>query len=371
MERLNLHLATAIAANADLDVIGPAGSASHLPDARVHEIPVNPLWRYLLRAAWSSFIVAINHRPRLVVAGSGLTAPFAWGVAKLTRGTSVVYLHGLDVIADHPVYRACWLPFIRKCDQAIANSRNTARLVERAGVRAERITVIHPGVATNGGGIESSVDFRARHHLGEGRLMLSVGRITPRKGLREFIAHALPRIIEKAPDASLVVIGDDAPHALSGRNVGGGRKLMDLAASIGMEGRVKVLGTCDDQTLQAAYQAAAVHVFPIVERPGDVEGFGMVALEAAANGLPTVAFDVGGVSDAVIEGQSGTMIKPGCYDEFADAIVGSMEMEGRAAMAEKCRVAARAFDWVEFDSKLHALLFPNTEPDGRQRGEVT
>src|SRR3546814_7902945 len=82
--------------------------------------------------------VARAFRPDVVIAGSGLMAPVAEMAARVTGAKSIAYVHGLDVIVDHAIYKAVWLPSIRRMDRVIANSRFTARLCEEAGVRMDR-----------------------------------------------------------------------------------------------------------------------------------------------------------------------------------------------------------------------------------------
>src|SRR3546814_12287140 len=85
------------------------------------------------------------------------------------------------------------------------------------------------------------------------------------------------------------------------------------------------LGTItDDALLSVVYKAASAHIFPVREIPGDPEGFGMVAVEAAAHGVPTIAFATGGIVDAVAEGESGRLIRTGDYGAFAGIVVESL-----------------------------------------------
>jgi phosphatidylinositol alpha-1,6-mannosyltransferase len=87
---------------------------------------------------------------------------------------------------------------------------------------------------------------------------------------------------------------------------------------------------------------------------GDPEGFGMVAVEAAAHGLPTIAFATGGVVDAVGEGQSGHLIRPGDYNAFADAVLEVLTKY--VPLRRHCAGFARQFAWSEFGAQMCALL---------------
>jgi len=108
--------------------------------------------------------------------------------------------------------------------------------------------------------------------------------------------------------------------------------------------------------LHDAYFGADLHVFPVRDLPGDTEGFGMVAIEAAAHGLSTVAYATGGVIDAVWEGQSGRLIPPGDAAGFAQAVLATLA----APLApEGSRTFAQGFAWDEFGRRITESLPAN------------
>lgn len=357
MEKLNRHLTMCFAPDWRPAICGPSGCASFVPEGcPVNEAPLRPLPLFALVAALKTAWLALRLRPKWVVAGSGLTAPIAWLAASLVGARRAVYLHGLDLVAPSRIYQWLWLPFIRACQVVVVNSENTARLARERGVQAARISVVHPGtdipplVATLG------EDFRKARGFGRRPLLLSVGRFTRRKGLAEFVAQALPRLAKRRPDVLLVIIGDEATDALHGGSAGERARILEAAVAAGVSASVEFLGRCDDATLHAAFQAADCHVFPVLELPGDVEGFGMVALEAAAHGLPTAAFAVGGVPDAVAVPDTGRLVASGDYAGLADAILGLIEQGRDPAALERCRSFARGKSWDHFGEGLRRAL---------------
>lgn len=356
MERVNLHLALEIAGEAKLSVIGPKGCREYFPDGvEVIELPLRPLPVFLMRAFVASWRMAGN-RPGIVIAGSGLTAPMARLVARRAGAKAVAYVHGLDLVARHWLYRAFWLSALRRLDHAFANSSNTADIASRMGVAGRRVSILHPGVSIPDDSGEGDLDFRRRYSLGAGPLLLSVGRMTERKGLIEFVSRALPAICARYPEVTLVVIGDEAPDALNGRGAGAIQRLLEAAAEQGLEDHLRVLGTCDDPTLSEAYFASDVHVFPVRQVAGDIEGFGMVAMEAAAHGLPTVAFALGGVPDAVHPGRSGYLVNPGDYERFADSVCELLSLDRHADIRRSARELAEEFRWERFGERLRSVL---------------
>ena len=382
MERLNWHMADELSKTADVRVIGPSGSAAVGPaGVAVREARLQPLWKFLLQARALARREARTWKPDIVLAGSGLTAPLARSAARLCRAKTCVYVHGLDVAVRHPVYRAVWLRAIRGMGCVIANSHATAELCRSVGVDPARIAIVHPGAdlpaeATDQitRGMESSfrrepessasaseivvtgsaARFRLAHRLGDRPLLLSVGRLSTRKGLREFVSYALPRIVAARPEALLLVVGDAPKQALHAE-AQTPESIRAAAEAAGVAEHLLFLGVITDYAeLGAIYRAADVHVFPVRQIPGDPEGFGMVAVEAAAHGLPSVAFATGGIVDAVAEGRSGRLVPPGDYAALSDAIIATLAE--RESLRPSCIEFARRFAWPEFGMQLQRHL---------------
>lgn len=387
MERLNWHMADELAKFADVRIVGPEGSAALAPTGiEVLEAPLRPLWNFLWRARSLARREARAWRPDIVLAGSGLTAPLARAAARACHATTAVYVHGLDVAVKHLAYRAFWLPAIRRADRVIANSHATAKLCRDIGIDPKRIGIVHPGVdlpmetpsssipRPPGGGTHPRSDggrapgaggwcgherhgdlitFRESHNLGAGPLLLSVGRLSARKGLREFVAQTLPRIIADQPDAMLVIVGD-APNQALHAQTQTRASIQAAADAAGVGSHVRFLGEVTDSELTELFRSASVHVFPVREIPGDPEGFGMVAVEAAAHGLPTVAFAAGGVVDAVAEDRSGHLVAPGNYAAFADAVLRTLAEQD--SLDVSIVHFARGFAWPTFGEKIAEQL---------------
>lgn len=357
MEKLNQRLQLALAHEWRVVMCGPEGSARYATTVEeVAETRVKPLFWFLLGSLWKSWRMARKHRPEWVIAGSGLTAPIAWIAARVSGAKLAVYLHGLDIIAPSSIYQLLWLPFIRASDLVMVNSRNTAALAESRAICAKRLQILHPGTEIPELDSNLAQAFRVRHALAERPLMLSVGRLTRRKGLAEFVRDSLSLILAHSPDAILLVIGEDAVNALHKQTGSERERIVSMARAAGIESALRFIGHCSEADLSAAYQAAQVHVFPVLELSGDVEGFGMVALESAAHGLKTVAFAVGGVPDAVEEPVSGVLVTPQDYERFADEVLSVLIDIKDPDYLAGCRGFATGKEWGEFGKRLCNLL---------------
>jgi len=356
MERLVHHCYLELAREYDTAVVGPRGAGAHLdPGTPCRTAALRPLPRFLVECAWHALRGAGAWRPDLVFSGSGLTALPALLAGRRAGIPVVTYVHGLDIVADHPVYRTVFLPALRRCDGFIVNSTHTRSLAVAAGIDPECIEVLNPGVAIGAEPDRAAVDAFAADIGVAGRpIMLSAGRLTARKGLVEFVERCLPDIVRRAPDAMLVVVGGEASDAAAGASSGMAARITEAARVRGLAAHVKLLGDVPDATLSAAYAAAHVLVFPVVERPGDVEGFGMVAIEAAAQGTPTAAFAVGGVPDAVRSGVSGDLVVAGDYDGMTSAVLRHLKHPGPLE-SSAMRSFAGNFSWDRFGARLRSL----------------
>ncbi|MDY0330919.1 MAG: glycosyltransferase family 4 protein [Thiomonas sp.] len=354
MERLNWHMAAELAKSFEVRVIAPNGAAEHAPPGMiVREAPLKPLRRFLLRAAALARKEAREWRPDIVLAGSGLTAPLAWWAARASDSRTVVYVHGLDLTVPHPVYRALWRPALRRMQAVIANSSATAALAQGIGIAAERLTIVHPGVELPAPDPAARARFRAAQGIAEhAPVLLSVGRLTARKGLREFVGEVLPQIVQAHPDVLLVVVGEAPENALYAQSQSPA-SIQAAADAAGVGAHLRFLGKLSEVELADAYFGADLHVFPVRELAHDPEGFGMVAVEAAAHGLPTVAYATGGIVDAVADGISGRLVLPGDADAFAAAVRGLLQ---RPLPTNPVIAFARRFSWEAFGARLCNIL---------------
>jgi phosphatidylinositol alpha-1,6-mannosyltransferase len=202
---------------------------------------------------------------------------------------------------------------------------------------AGRMARLAPGVDTTvfrpgAGGAE----IRRRHGLGDRPVVVCVSRMVPRKG-QDTLIKAWPRILAAAashggggPGGSpvLLLVGDGPYRA----------KLERLAARTGVAGSVRFTGPVPAADLPACYDAGNVFAMPCRTRRGglDVEGLGIVYLEASASGLPVVGGDSGGAPDAILGGETGYVVPGRDIAAVAARITELLaDPAGAAAMGEK------------------------------------
>ncbi len=215
----------------------------------------------------------------------------------------------------------------------IANSDNTAAiLTERWGLPPERVHRVHPGVDTDRF-TPAPPAPAARERLGWGarRVLLTVGRLQRRKG-HDVLIRSLPEIRRRVPDVLYAIVGDGEER----------QSLERLARRLGLEDSVRFMGEVDDAALVDCYRQCDLFVLPNREIAGDIEGFGLVLLEAQACGRPVVAGDSGGTRETMDPGRTGVLVACDDSRELAGRLV---ELLGDRSRLEAMGTAGR--EWVE------------------------
>ncbi|MDA5146423.1 glycosyltransferase family 4 protein [Streptomyces sp. AD681] len=199
---------------------------------------------------------------------------------------------------------------------------------------AARMVQLPPGVDEKTFHPASGGDeVRARLGLTERPVVVCVSRLVPRKG-QDTLIRAMPRILAAEPDAVLLIVGG-GPYE---------KDLRRLAEETGVAASVHFTGAVPWSELPAHYGAGDVFAMPCRTRRGglDVEGLGIVYLEASATGLPVVAGDSGGAPDAVLDGETGWVVRGEDPNESADRITTLLaDPQLRRRMGERGRT------WVE------------------------
>ena len=352
MERLMQKAAEGVSSYATLTIVGPTGCKAFAPpNSTVFEVPFG-LFPFVTLGSLAAIRACLQTRFDLVIGGSGLAAPCLRLLKAVFKVRTAIFVHGLDIVVDNGVYQKVFVPTLRNADLVIANSQNTRTLAIGKGVQADKVAVINPGTAlpdpVTG---PDRAAFCLRHGIPDRKIILFTGRITRRKGLSQFIARSMPDIISAQPTAILLIVGDNPDQSLN--RLGEANEVIKAVADTGMGESVRFLGKVNDEELLCAYAAADVQVLPLIDVPGDVEGFGMVAIEAAALGTPTVAFDLGGVPDAVST-DNGALVPAGEYSVFAEAVVRILATAKPGSAS--CINHAQGFSWEIFDEKLEAAI---------------
>jgi phosphatidylinositol alpha-1,6-mannosyltransferase len=297
---------------------------------------------------------AVARRVEVVHLGDAVLSLVGALVKAVTRTPVVMTVHGLDLIFANAAYQH-YLRWFCRPDLVIANSSATAEQARARGLGP--VVVVPLGVddrkLTSREELASEV---ARLRTAGKRIMLTTGRLVARKGVAWFVAEVLPRL------------PDDVVYVVAGE--GDARPAIEAAiATSGAYDRVILLGRVSDVQRDTLYVAADCFVMPNIVVPGDMEGFGLVALEASVTGLPVVAARLQGIVDAVHDGNNGVLVEPGDAAGFAKAVLEVLEYppEQRAAIRQ---YTLSRFSWhamAEAYGQAMAELLAHHPRAGRRR----
>jgi phosphatidyl-myo-inositol dimannoside synthase len=252
-----------------------------------------------------------------------------WAALPLARNALRRIADGCDVITYLTEYQRARLA-------PVVGDATLERLTPAVDVFA-----YHPSV--------DGTPVRERHGLVDRRVIVCVSRLVTRKG-QDTLVRALPFVRKAVPDAALLLVGGGPDR----------QALHRLAAAQGVDRHVVLAGSVPWPDLPAHYAAGDVFAMPCRTRNFglDVEGLGIVYLEASATGLPVVAGDSGGAPDAVREGETGFVVPGRDVAALADRLVTLLK---DPALAHKMGAAGR--EWTEREwtwdrraSQLRALL---------------
>jgi phosphatidylinositol alpha-1,6-mannosyltransferase len=262
--------------------------------------------------------------------------PLKWRYGK--RLQIICYAHGEEVTACCSSRQLKFLMHRahRAIDLMIANSRNTVRYLANH-IDPAKVVVVNPGVELGAfdGADEAGVAFR-RSRGWEGKLIaLTVARMDPRKN-QGMVLRAVAALREKYPNLIYVIAG-------------GGQlrdQLQKQAVELGIADRVDFPGEVDGATKLALFGCCDVFAMPAIQVGTDVEGFGMVFIEAGACGKPCLAGSSGGQAEAVTDGESGLVVD-GTKLEAVTAALDRMLADPalRRRMGNSGRMRAESLDW--------------------------
>lgn len=277
---------------------------------------------FLARAAASLVGAARRDDVDVVLFSSMVTAALAVPLQGLFHRHGVrtaAIVHGLDVTTPFPPYQWFVPHVFDALDAVFPVSRATGRACRERGASLDQLHVIPNGIDANR--FERPSDrSTARTHLEDGLghaapppppdalLLCSVGRQVKRKGTAWFVDEVMPTL---PSDVHYWIAGDgpqdEAIQAAIDRH--------------GLAPRVRRLGRISDDNLARLYRGADLFVMPNIPVEDDMEGFGIVLLEAGQCGTPAVAAQLEGIQDVITEGENGHLVAPQSPDAFANAIL--------------------------------------------------
>jgi glycosyltransferase involved in cell wall biosynthesis len=252
-----------------------------------------------------------------------------------------VTLHGLDIVFPGFIYRRFIVPRFSQFDIVIAVSNAAAKAAVTLGVDSKKLVVINNGVDDSIAGMASRHRFlKASKKYGLDipgkKILMAMGRPVQRKGFSWFVREVLPLL----DDEFIVVFSGpfSAEKKMSSRFLkllpsflrrrielflgfpSDEKQLKKLLKHPGISRRVRHLGLLPFDEVTALLSGAAAFIMPNIAVEGDMEGFGLVCLEAALCGTPVFAANIDGIPDAVHNGKNGFLLPTGDAQSWAKAL---------------------------------------------------
>lgn len=360
-ERATVDIAAALAARGDRALVVSEGGRLLLDELQSvgGEFIRMPLsWKNPIAILANARRIAdLIARERVDIVHARSRAP-AWSALLACRRTKTSFIttyHG--IYAETNALKRLYNSVMVRGAAVIANSHYTAALIrERYGVPAEKVEVIPRGIDLerfNPENVDPARRNVLRHAWGIGRdkrIVLNLARLTAWKGQRVLIeAAALPPLAEL--DDVAIVLAGDAQRREKYR-----MELEHLIEVRGLQGRVRIVGHCDDAP--AALAIADVSVIASTEP----EAFGRTAIEAAAMGVPVVATELGATAETVLASKlpaerTGWLVPPGDPASLAEALGEALQLQPskRAHLGTRARWHAQKFATATMQGATLAL----------------
>lgn len=348
----------------------------HVVAAGTHEVTVYaPDWRNAADYDRAAGFEVIRHpgtlmlpepsvagRMRALIADRGIDTVWFGAAAPLALLAPIARRAGADrVIASTHGHEVGWsmLPVARTALRRIGDTTDVVTFVSRytrgrfAAAFGPRAALEHlpPGVDTDRFTPDPAAraELRARYGLGERPVVVCLSRLVPRKG-QDTLIRALPAIRRRVPDAVLVIVGG-GPYRSA---------LQRQAQAHGVTDQVLFTGGVPGDELPAHHAMADVFAMPCRTRGAglDVEGLGIVYLEASATGIPVVAGRSGGAPETVRDGETGLVVDGTDISAVTGAVADLLcDPDRAAAMGAAGRAwALQNWQWPTRAARLTELL---------------
>ena len=275
----------------------------------------------------------------------GLLAPLGVLLKHLTGVKITVTIHGLDITYKNQFYQSLIPWCIARLDRVVCVSHSTRDECVRRIIPCPNCTVIPNGIRPDQLYLQQSKNELRRKlenligiSIKNKKVLFTIGHLVKRKGVAWFVENVMPRL----EGSYLYVVAGEGPER---------RTIQEIVDRFNLQGCVLLLGEVSDEDRKSIYNASDIFIMPNITVPGDVEGFGIVALEAGSCGLPVVASNIQGLQDAVIHGKTGYLVEEGDVEGFVGRIT-DMNLD-KDQIRE---IVNSTFDWAKIYKRYHDIF---------------
>lgn len=289
--------------------------------------------RNLLGFSLQTILFLVQHAKDFdIIHFSDATLSFMFPFIKIfSKSRITLTVHGLDLIYKKYGYQYLLSNFIRLADKIFPVSNATKEKCLMLNIRDDHLEIIPNGLdltmMTPLPNYAESFHEKFGINIEGKKILVTIGRLIERKGHQWFIENVFPKL----PEDYVYIIGGQGPLY---------DRIQMSILSQKLDSRVRLLGSISESEKDYLYRISDFFVMPNIHVPNDMEGFGIVTIEAGWYGVPVIATNIEGIRDAVIPGVSGILVNQDDPQAFVKAIT-ETELD-----SEKIRNAIREkYDW--------------------------
>jgi phosphatidyl-myo-inositol dimannoside synthase len=310
------------------------------------------IWPKWFPAFWHLYKVVKKEKIKNVIVGQGLPlGTVAYYLSKILKFDYYIIFHGLDIVTTKKIKRKRFLmdKILKKVKGVIVNSEFTKREVLEMGLDENKIKVLYACPHFKPPAKESvKRDILKKYNLVNKRILLSVGRAVERKGF-DVVIKAMEGVVKE--DKNIV-------YLLAGGSGNYREELKVLINTSLAKENISFIDNANDDEVKALYDLCDVFIMPSRQIGEDVEGFGIVYLEANLFSKPVIGGRSGGAVEAVVDNKTGLIVDPENVEEIGRAILKLMknsELAKKMGLEGKMR-AEQEFTWSNQVKKLKNIL---------------
>ena len=288
------------------------------------------------------------YRYDAILLGDGVLGATGYLLKVQARKPVVCIVHGLDLTYKNVIYQRLWVKFfIKRMDKLIAVGNETIKQGTRRGIPESKFVFIPNGVTPPARhkkytlkDLEFLIGKEPRGHI-----LLTLGRLVRRKGICWFISNVVGTLDR---EITYIIAGDGAEKS----------NILSAIKHSHLEDRVFYIGQVSDNEKQLLLSTADIFIQPNIKVADDMEGFGLVVLEAAASGCVVIASRLEGLTDSITHGKNGFLVRSGCADEFKLKIESVLDNpQERTCISEQARkYVVCNYAWPAIARRYHELL---------------
>lgn len=236
----------------------------------------------------------------------------------------IVYIHGSELLTmkrKNITLIQDWV--FKNSDLIIANSNYTKNLAVQLGVNKKKIEVVNLGANTstffptnNLGQLREKYDISSNH-----KILYTISHLIPRKG-NDMVLKALPKVLERFPNITYLIGGHGRYKA----------ELDKIINDLNLSKNVKFTGFIDNSELNSHMNLCDIFIMPNRREGNDIEGYGIVFMEANACRKPVIGGNSGGVPDAIIDNYNGLLVNPRSSNDISNKIIKLLSNERKARL---------------------------------------